>query len=78
MSQPQPAIRNISDTAHWAAVYRARESERPAEVRSLLQAAAQLRRLTLFLRLMSLLPDSTGRQGSRPWSGVCLMARQGS
>jgi len=51
---------------------------RPAEVRSLLQAAAQLGRLNLFLRLMSLLPDSTGRQGSRPWSGVCLMARQGS
>ena len=29
MSQGEPAIRNISDTANWAAVYRARESERP-------------------------------------------------
>ena len=29
MSQDEPVIRNISDTAHWAAVYRARENERP-------------------------------------------------
>jgi methyltransferase (TIGR00027 family) len=28
MSQPEPLIRNISDTARWAAVYRARETER--------------------------------------------------
>src|ERR1700720_3770251 len=28
MSQKEPLIRNISDTARWAAVYRARESER--------------------------------------------------
>jgi methyltransferase (TIGR00027 family) len=26
---PEPLIRNISDTARWAAVYRARETERP-------------------------------------------------
>src|SRR5437879_5608183 len=29
MSHQEPAIQNISDTARWAAVYRARESERP-------------------------------------------------
>ena len=29
MSNPEPTIRNISDTARWAAVYRARETERP-------------------------------------------------
>src|SRR5262249_48748537 len=29
MSQAEPAIRNISDTACWAAIYRARENERP-------------------------------------------------
>src|SRR6266581_8686924 len=29
MSEKGPVIRNISDTAHWAAVYRARESARP-------------------------------------------------
>lgn len=29
MRQPEPLIRNISDTARWVAVYRAQESERP-------------------------------------------------
>src|SRR5262245_51112998 len=29
MSQAEPLIRDISDTARWAAVYRARETERP-------------------------------------------------
>src|SRR5579859_6090106 len=29
MSQAEPVVRNISDTACWAAIYRARESERP-------------------------------------------------
>lgn len=28
MSQNEPVIRNIMDTARWAAVYRARENER--------------------------------------------------
>jgi methyltransferase (TIGR00027 family) len=28
MSEPQPVIRHISDTARWAALYRARETER--------------------------------------------------
>lgn len=32
MNQPEPAIRNVSDTARWVAVYRARESERPDAV----------------------------------------------
>ena len=32
MSQPEPLIRNISDTALWAAAYRARENERPNAV----------------------------------------------
>jgi methyltransferase (TIGR00027 family) len=46
----------------------------PIEVRSLMKTAAKLKRLSLFLRLMSLLPDSSGAQGSRPWSAVCLFA----
>jgi methyltransferase (TIGR00027 family) len=46
----------------------------PVEVRSLLKTAGRLKRLSGFLRLMALLPDSTGAQGSRPWSGVCLLA----
>src|SRR5262245_35047424 len=29
MSRTEPVIRTISDTAHWAAIYRARETERP-------------------------------------------------
>ena len=29
MSQTNPPIQNISDTARWAAVYRARENDRP-------------------------------------------------
>ena len=32
MSQAEPLIRNISDTALWAAAYRARETERPNAV----------------------------------------------
>jgi len=42
----------------------------------MLKAAAQLKRLSFLMRLMALLPASTGRQGSRPWGGVCLLARQ--
>lgn len=32
MSPPEPLIRDISDTARWVAIYRARESERPDAV----------------------------------------------
>jgi methyltransferase (TIGR00027 family) len=32
VSLPEPLIRNISDTARWVAVYRARESDRPDAV----------------------------------------------
>ena len=32
MNQPESPIRNISDTARWVAVYRARETERPDAV----------------------------------------------
>ena len=48
---------------------------KPNDVRSLLKTAARLRRLPLWMRLMALLPESKGRQGARPWSGVCLLAR---
>jgi len=54
----------------------AREGWKPIDVRGLLKTAARLRRLPFFLRLLALLPESTGAQGSRPWGGVCLMARQ--
>jgi len=44
----------------------------PIDVRSMLQTAARLKRLTPWMRLLSLLPESKGKQGSRPWSAVCL------
>ncbi len=48
---------------------------RPVDVQSPLKAAAVAGRLSPFLRLMALLPQSSGRQGSRPWSGICLFER---
>jgi methyltransferase (TIGR00027 family) len=46
------------------------------DVRSLLKTAARLKRLSPFMRLMALLPESKGRQGNRPWSGVCLLVKE--
>ena len=48
----------------------------PIEVRSLIKSAAKIERLPLALRMFAMLPDSDGAQGSRPWSAVCLFARQ--
>jgi methyltransferase (TIGR00027 family) len=48
---------------------------KPLEVRSVLKTAGQLKRLPLFLKIMSLLPESNGAQGSRPWAAACLMSR---
>ncbi len=45
------------------------------EVYSMLKTAAQIKRLPFFLRLMALLPESKGRQGSRPWGAVCHLTR---
>ena len=47
----------------------------PVAVRSLMKTAAKLERLPLSLRMFSMLPESSGAQGSRPWSAVCLLAR---
>jgi methyltransferase (TIGR00027 family) len=47
----------------------------PLEVRSILKTAARLGRLSFGLRLAAILPESKGRQGSRPWSGICLMQK---
>ena len=46
------------------------------EVHSLLKTAARLKRLSFMMRLAALLPESNGRQGSRPWGGVCRLARK--
>jgi methyltransferase (TIGR00027 family) len=46
---------------------------KPIEVRSILKTAAKLGRLPLFLRIIALLPESSGSQGDRPWSAVCVL-----
>jgi len=43
-----------------------------------LKTAAKLRRLDFKMRLLALLPESSGRQGSRPWGGVCVLDRAAS
>ncbi len=48
----------------------------PAEVHGLLKTAAQHRRVNVFFRMLAKLPESTGRQGNRPWGGVCLLKRR--
>ena len=48
---------------------------KPVDVRSPLKTAARLKRLSFGLRLAAMLPESSGPQGSRPWSGVCLFER---
>jgi methyltransferase (TIGR00027 family) len=47
----------------------------PAGVSSVLKAARKLSRLPLFLRMIAMLPESNGPQGSRPWSAVCLLEK---
>jgi methyltransferase (TIGR00027 family) len=48
---------------------------KPVEVYSMLKTAAKLKRLPFGLRLLALLPESNGRQGSRPWGGVVRLSR---
>jgi methyltransferase (TIGR00027 family) len=50
----------------------------PAAVESVFQAAKRTKRLPPLLRLFSFLPESNGRQGNRPWSGICLLRKRGS
>jgi O-methyltransferase involved in polyketide biosynthesis len=50
---------------------------KPVEVYSMLKTAAKIKRLPFgFLRLAALLPESNGRQGSRPWGAVCSLTRK--
>lgn len=48
---------------------------KPAEVYSMLKTAAKIKRLPVGMRLLALLPESNGRQGSRPWGAVCRLTR---
>jgi methyltransferase (TIGR00027 family) len=52
-----------------------RHGWRPIDVQSLIKTAARIRRLSLWMRFLAMLPESKGEQGSRPWSGICLLAR---
>lgn len=45
------------------------------QVRSIMKAASKIERLPLVLRMFAMLPESSGPQGSRPWSAVCLLHR---
>jgi len=47
----------------------------PVEVKSMLKTAAKLDRLSLRFWLFAMFPEPWGPVGSRPWSGVCLLAR---
>lgn len=49
---------------------------KPVDVRSLLKNAARLKRLSFFMRLIALLPETEKSRRDRPWSGVCLMKKQ--
>ena len=42
------------------------------EARSVLHAAAKLKRLSFGMRLLSLLPDPAGHKPHKPWGGVCM------
>lgn len=48
---------------------------RAIDVRSFIKTAARLRRLSFTMRVIALLPESSGAQGSRPWAAVCLLER---
>jgi methyltransferase (TIGR00027 family) len=50
---------------------------KPIQVRSPLKTAAHFKRLTFGMRILALLPESNGAQGSRPWSGICLLSKIG-
>jgi methyltransferase (TIGR00027 family) len=50
---------------------------RPVRVGSPLATAARFKRLPFWLRLVAMLPQPQGRQGSRPWSGICLLDKTG-
>lgn len=48
----------------------------PVEIRSTLKVASKTGRLPWSLKLFGLLPEPNGKQGKRPWSGLCLFERR--
>jgi methyltransferase (TIGR00027 family) len=55
----------------------ARYGWNPIETRSLLHAAAKLKRLSFGMRVLSLLPDPAGSKPNKPWGGVCVFENSG-
>ena len=53
----------------------ARSGWKPVEIHSVMHAAAKLNRLSFFLRLIAKI-SSPAFQAKRPWSAVCLLARE--
>ena len=53
----------------------ARSGWKPVEIHSVLHAAAKLNRLPFFLRLIAKI-SSPAFHAARPWSAVCLLARE--
>jgi O-methyltransferase involved in polyketide biosynthesis len=47
-----------------------------AQVQGLLKIAARFGRPPFLLRMIAKLPESTGPQGNRPWSGVCVLEKK--
>jgi methyltransferase (TIGR00027 family) len=47
----------------------------PEQIHSVMHAAAKIKRLPLFLRLIAMI-SPTRFQPNRPWSGACLMGRR--
>ena len=45
------------------------------DIRMPLKTAAKFKRVPLWMRMLAALPASTGKQGSRPWSGICLCTK---
>lgn len=52
-----------------------RHGWRAVSVETPLKAAAAAKRLPFMLRLLAKLPETPGRNGNRPWSGICLLER---
>jgi methyltransferase (TIGR00027 family) len=48
---------------------------KPKDVKSILKCAARLKRLSLFMRLIALLPEGEAWKSSRPWSAICRFER---
>lgn len=48
---------------------------KPIDVRSLFKTASKLKRLPLFLFMLSFLPEAKGPKGSNIWSGICLFGK---